>query len=208
MRGIGLITILLACYPAAAHQSAIGAGLHQHFFYSATAQIAGEAGYSLHLRVFGSSEFAERNHVAMERWFLGTSRLLGQLTFIPWGNDATASRRCMGAAAPSGHGFASKSRASQVGLEGSTLAVWRSPLYDGRATWDNAGKSSATSIVTVDQCRRWPVVAPIPPVAVTNSRQRWQSRTTGGSTECRHRHQQRVGLPIIVVGTNSSGIAD
>ena len=59
-----------------------------------------------------------------------------------WGVDGTNSRRNMGALPAAGQWVRLAVPASQLGLEGRTLNGMAFTLYNGRATWDYAGKSS------------------------------------------------------------------
>ena len=63
---------------------------------------------------------------------------------IGWGTDGTASRRSMGALPAAGQWVRLAVPAAQVGLEGHTLNGMAFTPDDGRATWDYAGKSSAS----------------------------------------------------------------
>jgi len=57
-----------------------------------------------------------------------------------WGVDGTNSRRYMGPLPAAGQWVRLEVPAAQVGLEGRTLNGMAFSLYDGRATWDLAGK--------------------------------------------------------------------
>jgi len=61
---------------------------------------------------------------------------------IAWGTDGTASRRSMGPLPAAGQWVCLQVPACQVDLEGSVLNGLGFTLYDGRATWDYAGKWS------------------------------------------------------------------
>lgn len=63
------------------------------------------------------------------------------LNNITWGTDGTNSKRFMGALPPAGQWVRLEVPASQVGLEGAAISGMAFTLYDGRATWDHAGKS-------------------------------------------------------------------
>src|SRR2546430_11414651 len=78
---------------------------------------------------------------------------------IAYGTDGTASRLYMGPLPPAGQWNRLEIPATQLGLEGSTLTGMSFSQFDGRATWDFAGKAllSDTSVP--------PVVIP-PPVIV------------------------------------------
>ncbi len=64
---------------------------------------------------------------------------------LGWGVDGTNSRRYMGALPASGQWVRLDVPASQVGLEGVTVSGMAFSMWNGRATWDHAGKASATT---------------------------------------------------------------
>src|SRR5262249_32049047 len=71
-----------------------------------------------------------------------------------YGTDGTSSRRYMGPLPAVGQWVQLKVPASEVSLEGSTLTGMAFTLYNGRATWDAAGRlgqavTGATPTVTV-----------------------------------------------------------
>ena len=67
---------------------------------------------------------------------------------ITWGTDGTVSRRYMGPLPATGQWVRLAVPASQVGLEGHTLNGMAYTLYNGRATWDYAGKTAAAALPT------------------------------------------------------------
>src|SRR5213079_3429676 len=67
---------------------------------------------------------------------------------IGGGADGTVSRRFMGALPVTGQWVRLSVAAAQVGLEGRTLNGMAYTLYDGRATWDSAGKAAAAMLTT------------------------------------------------------------
>jgi hypothetical protein len=67
---------------------------------------------------------------------------------LAYGTDGTASRRYMGPLPATGQWVQLKVSASQVGLEGSTLNGMAFTLYNGRATWDAAGRLSQAGTAT------------------------------------------------------------
>jgi RHS repeat-associated protein len=62
---------------------------------------------------------------------------------IPWGTEGTASRRYLGPLPPTGQWVRLEVPAALVGLEGKSLSGMAFALYDGKATWDRAGKGKA-----------------------------------------------------------------
>jgi len=61
---------------------------------------------------------------------------------IPFGVDGTDSRRYMGPLPVTGQWVRLEVPASLVGLEGAEITGMAFTLYDGRATWDQAGATS------------------------------------------------------------------
>ena len=76
---------------------------------------------------------------------------------LPWGVEGTISRRNMGALPPAGQWVRLEVPASLVGLENRTLNGMAFSLFNGKATWDHAGKFAgsgcATSTNHLDQRR-------------------------------------------------------
>jgi hypothetical protein len=126
---------------ALASQSSIAAGLHQHYFYGATATFTVNTGDSLIAYVYldPANVPAEimlqwnENGSWEHRAFWGQNQIL-------YGASGTISRRPMGALPPSGQWIRLTIPASQVGLEGRTLNGMAFSVFGGRATWDHAGK--------------------------------------------------------------------
>src|SRR6185295_14113367 len=127
-----------------AHQSALLSGLHQHYFYNATATLSVAAGDTLFAYVY--LDPANPPSEVMLQWNDGSweHRAYWGANLIPWGADGTVSRRFMGALPPAGQWVRLSVPAAQVGLEGRTLNGMAYTLYSGRATWDYAGKTATT----------------------------------------------------------------
>src|SRR6185369_10388255 len=64
---------------------------------------------------------------------------------IGFGTDGTPSRRYMGALPPAGQWVRLNVPASQVDLENRTVSGMAFTLFNGRATWDTAGRISQIS---------------------------------------------------------------
>ena len=124
-----------------AHESSLGAGIHYHYFAEAAARLTVSAGDSLFIEVFLDPSNAPRE--LMLQWFDGASwshaAYWGE-NLIPWGSDGTASQRSMGPLPGTGQWVRLEVPASAVDLEGRSLSGMNFILYDGRATWDHAGK--------------------------------------------------------------------
>ncbi len=123
------------------HQSNIAAGEHQHFFYGATQTLQVNAGDRLYTYVY--LDPANSPSEVMLQWNDGSGwehRAYWGANNIGWGANGTASRRYMGPLPATGGWVRLEVPASAVGLEGKTVNGMAFSLYDGRATWDKAGK--------------------------------------------------------------------
>jgi YD repeat-containing protein len=126
---------------AVSHQSNIAAGEHQHFFYGATQTLQVNAGDRLYAYVY--LDPANTPSEVMLQWNDGSGwehRAYWGANNITWGTNGTASRRYMGPLPQAGGWVRLEVPASAVGLEGKTVNGMAFTLYDGRATWDKAGK--------------------------------------------------------------------
>jgi hypothetical protein len=125
---------------ALAHQSALLSGLHQHYFYNATATLPVAVGDTLFTYVY--LDPANPPSEVMLQWYTGSweHRAYWGANLIGYGTDGTVSRRYMGPLPAAGQWVRLAVPASQVGLEGSTLTGMAYTLYNGRGTWDYAGK--------------------------------------------------------------------
>jgi hypothetical protein len=125
---------------ALAHQSALAAGLHQHYFYNVTATLPVAVGDTLFAYVY--LDPANPPSEVMLQWNDGSwgHRAYWGANLIGWGTDGSVSRRYMGTLPATGQWVRLEVPAALVGLEGSTLNGMAFSLYGGRATWDYAGK--------------------------------------------------------------------
>ena len=129
---------------ALAHQSALLSGMHQHYFYNATTKLAIAVGDTLFTYVY--LDPANPPSEVVLQWNDGSwehRAYWGANLITSWGVDGTNSRRYMGPLPAVGQWARLAVPAAQVGLEGSTLNGMAFSLYDGRATWDYAGKAAA-----------------------------------------------------------------
>jgi hypothetical protein len=126
---------------AAAHQSNLFGGIHQHYFYNAASPLLINAGDKLIAYIY--LDPANMPSEIMLQWNDGTweHRAFWGANNIPWGTNGTDSRRFMGALPAAGQWVRLEVPASQVGLEGRMVNGIAFTLYGGRATWDHAGKS-------------------------------------------------------------------
>jgi len=128
---------------AQAHRSATVSGIHQHFFNNASATLSVGVGDSLFTHVY--LDPANPPAQVMLQWNDGSweHRAYWGANLIAWGTDGSASRRYMGPLPAAGQWVRLEVPAALVGLEGRTVAGMAFTLYNGRATWDRSGKSSA-----------------------------------------------------------------
>src|SRR5262249_50113358 len=129
---------------ALAHQSGLVSGMHQHYFYNASATLAVGTGETLFAYVF--LDAANPPSEVMLQWWDGSSfehRAYWGANSISFGVDGTASRRFMGALPAAGPWGRLGGPAALVGLEGRVLSGMGFTLFNGRATWDRAGKVSS-----------------------------------------------------------------
>jgi len=135
---------------AAASQSSIGPGEHQHFFDNATATLAVQTGDYLVAYVY--LDPANLPDEVMLQWNDGSweHRAFWGANNIVNGVDGTASRYFVGPLPAAGQWVRLEVPASRVGLEGSTVKGMAFTLFNGRATWDAAGKSSQSGGGTQD----------------------------------------------------------
>ena len=126
---------------ALAHQSANVPGIHQHYFTGTTASLPVNAGDTLFAYVYLDPVNPPRE--VMLQFYDGSweHRAFWGANLIPWGGAGnTDSGRYMGALPAAGQWVRLEVPASQVGLEGRALTGMAFALYDGKATWDRAGK--------------------------------------------------------------------
>jgi len=73
---------------------------------------------------------------------------------IIYGRDGTNSRRNVGPLPPPGRWVRLQVPAAAVGLEGRTVTGMAFTLFDGQATWDDAGKLGSATAVTDPSLQR------------------------------------------------------
>ncbi len=125
-----------------AHQSALLSGVHQHYFYDATATLSVGIGDTLYAYVY--LDPANPPSEVMLQWSDGVfaHRAYWGANLISLGSDGSNSRRYMGALPATGQWVRLAVPAALIGLEGSTLNGMAFTLSDGRATFDRAGKNT------------------------------------------------------------------
>ena len=125
----------------AAHQSSMAAGLHQHFFAFAESPLAISSGDTLVVFVFLDPASPPRQ--IMVTWLAGDweHRAYWGENLIEEGTDGTAARKFMGALPPAGRWVRLEVPAGAVAMENRTATGMGFAAFDGRVTWDRAGKS-------------------------------------------------------------------
>ena len=125
---------------SAAHQTAVLAGAHDHYFINATSRLSVNAGDRLFAYVY--LDPLNPPSELMLSWNDGAwgYRAYWGANLINAGTDGTASRRYMGPLPAAGQWVRLEVPAALVGLEGHSLSGLSFLTYNGRATWDRAGK--------------------------------------------------------------------
>jgi subtilisin family serine protease len=126
----------------AAHQSELVSGIHEHMFQDATETLEVFPGDTLFTYVYLDPANPPRE--VMIEWNDGCweHRAFWGENLIQWGEYGTSDRLDMGALPPTGQWVRLEVSASALQLEGAVLKGMSFMLYDGRATWDYAGRSS------------------------------------------------------------------
>jgi len=129
----------------AAHQSALLAGIHEHSFWNATNTVEVLTGDILFSYLYLDPTNPPRE--IMIEWSDGCweHRAFWGDNLIQWGEYGRSDRLAMGDLPPAGQWVRLAVPASALQLEGAILKGMRFTLYDGRATWDCAGRQ-ATSV--------------------------------------------------------------
>lgn len=124
-----------------AHQAEIAPGRHHHFFAGATQPLAVAEGDTLVAYVYLDPANPPRQ--VMLTWLAGhwEHRAYWGENLIDEGVNGTASRRHLGPLPPSGRWVRLEVPAHLVDMEGRAATGMGFTLFDGRATWDRAGKS-------------------------------------------------------------------
>jgi len=124
-----------------ANQSIVAAGLHQHFFTSATQTLPIIVGDTLFAAVYLDPNTPPTE--IMLQWNDGSGwehRAFWGIDSISYGISGTPSHANMGSLPPAGRWTLLQVPASQVGLEGKAVTGMSFSQFDGRATWDYVGK--------------------------------------------------------------------
>jgi hypothetical protein len=125
----------------AAHQAELAAGLHHHFFVSAATPLAVGVGDTLFAYVYLDPANPPRELMltwCAENW---EHRAYWGENVITEGEDGAAGRHYMGQLPPTGRWVRLELPANAVDLENRNVIGMGFTLFDGRATWDRAGKS-------------------------------------------------------------------
>src|SRR5579884_677051 len=135
-----------------ANQSVVASGMHEHYFDWAPNTLNVNTGDTMVAYVY--LDPANPPSEIMLQWCANTSanvwehRAYWGANSVTYGTNGTAGRYYMGALPATGQWVPLYVPASAVGLEGATVRGMSFTLYDGRATWDAAGKGSLAQVVT------------------------------------------------------------
>ena len=131
---------------AIAHQSSVGTGEHQHYFYNAAAPLSVAAGDTLFAYVY--LDPANPPSEVMLQWNDGSweHRAYWGADQVTFGVGGTVGRAYMGPLPQTGQWVRLSVPAATVGLEGRSLSGMAFTLFNGRATWDSAGTSHVPSL--------------------------------------------------------------
>ncbi|MBA5865020.1 MAG: hypothetical protein GDA65_20270 [Nitrospira sp. CR1.1] len=134
-----------------AHQSAVAAGIHQHFFQGAKLAMFVSVGDRLFAHIY--LDPARMPRQVMLQWNDGTweHRAYWGENLIPWGADNTVSRQYMGPLPPPGRWVRLEVPAATVGVEGRIVNGMAFTLFDGMATWDRSGKRALQPVGSGEQ---------------------------------------------------------
>lgn len=124
---------------ALAHQSALAAGLHEHFFNYASAQLA--VGPSDNLFTYVYLDPAHPPTEIMLSWNAGSweHRAYWGADRIGYGKDNSNGRRYLGPLPSTGQWVRLEVPASVVGLAGRSVTGMAFSTFDGRVTYDKSG---------------------------------------------------------------------
>jgi hypothetical protein len=128
------------------HQSAVASGEHQHFFSGANATLSIGTGDVLYAYVY--LDPANLPSELMLQWNDGSSwdhRAYWGANSLGYGSDGTPGRRYIGPLPAPGQWVQLRVPAASVGLEGRTLSGMAFTCYNGRASWDAAGRLSTAT---------------------------------------------------------------
>ena len=126
-----------------AHQSELVSGIHEHPFHDATNTLEVLPGDTLFAQVYLDPANPPREIVIEWNDGCWEHRAFWGENLIQWGEYGTSDRLDMGALPPTRQWVRLEVPASALQLEGAILKGMRFTLYDGRATWDYTGRSSA-----------------------------------------------------------------
>ena len=144
----------------AGHQSSLSQGLHEHWFTGANETLSVGSGDSLYAWVYLDPENPPSE--VLLSWNDGISgehRAYWGTNTITYGVGGSAGRYRAGALPEAGRWVRLQVGAHAVGLEGATVNGMGFSLYDGRATWGEAGRfhSSPNPATTAARSRSEPL---------------------------------------------------
>ncbi len=131
-----------------AHQTNLAAGLHEHYFNWASNALTPAAGDKLFFYVYLDAANAPAQIMlsfSADNW---EHRAYWGGNYITNGTNGTASRYRVGDLPAAGQWVRLEVSAAALGLEGQSIKGMSFSLYGGRATFDQLGKTSASSITS------------------------------------------------------------
>ena len=139
---------------AMAHQSNLVSGYHGHYFQNATKTMDVGIGDILFTYIY--LDPVNPPLEVMLQWTNGNweHRAYWGSNKINLGTDSTNSRKYMGALPPTGQWVRLEVPARLIGLEKSVVNGMAFTLYDGRATWDRAGRLAGS-----ERCDDWTIIS-------------------------------------------------
>jgi len=132
--------------PTGGHRAPVMAGVHQHFFDSATATLTPAASDSLYAWIYLDPDNPPQT--LMLQWRSGESwdhRAYWGANLIDWGTDGTASRLRMDDLPTLGQWVRVSVPATSVGLGGQPITGMAFTLFDGRAAYGASGRLSGST---------------------------------------------------------------
>jgi hypothetical protein len=193
-----------------AHQSNLVAGTHQHYFYNAVGASALPVNTGDRLFVYVYLDPASPPREVMLQYFDGGTWVRGY-----WGQNlidfgiAGLPRTYVGPLPAAGRWARLEVAASLLGLQGKTITGLAFTLYDGRATWDYAGKSRpetvwvedslpAGAVSTAEAGDAWNWVSGPTPAPFTGT---WAHQSNVVTGTHQHYFSNAVGASALTVST-------
>ena len=161
-----------------AHQSSLRTGMHQHMFSKAKTTLSVKTGDTLYTYIY--IDPANVPSEVMLQWNDGSTwyhRAYWGANKLSFSGNTAASLVYMGPLPAAGQWVRLEVPASKLALEGVTVSGMAYTLYNGRATWDNSGKSTPVATTSPSPTNSVPT-SPSPTNSVTTTPSPTNSVTT------------------------------